>query len=1699
MAKDRQEISESEEPEVKPKQRLFSGRNILVFLSLSAISIILISVITYGLYRFGVFDRYIKDQFVAKMSGIGVDFKAETFRVAASPLELVLREATFNDKQTGEKLFYIRDARLGLSLLDLLAWKMSRDISIDSSDINGSEIWIKFDENGRSNFSNLKFIEDEKGSAVNFKYESINVSIRDSIVHFGDVSKSISGDAKNLSVFLSPNGTKTIEGESRYRFDLTSTNSNFVYDSKSVEKIDIRAVGIADVKGAEIEKLNIQTPLGEMSLNGILTDWAAPKYELDITSMVDLTQTSMAFATGTSLRGVGNFKGHVSGQGETFRIEGTVDSESLRADGVYVKGINVEATVAGTNEDYEANGKVIAEMLTYDDLRIDFLRMTGNVRGTGTDFRWVGELQTVALKSDAITIGGLFLKDAVAEMKDRELRGQAGDGRAKRFEIGDVEFEDLRTRALKFSMPNGAVNVSAPNATAAKFKTADYELRSVKGRDVRVKNSNRVTTVDIDGLSSTDAELAGAKITGVTADRFRFRDDPAKTDVTISEMNARRIDSDGTIIDGIEIPELAISNQSGTTTVYSDRSRVARVDTGSAVLGDLNIAGIRLLIRNGTVEGRSDDIDAGDITLTKNKQLAAGGKLADVKIIRPVFVVERSGRYRASADMSIGGGTLGSIALGTANAKVFINNDIARLTDLKAAVMDGELEGHLSIALDDKTRSDLDLQFKDLDLSKMIAVQTGRVIPLKGETSGTAKLSYPGGNWNRATGNIDARIDASAGDDSETAIPISGKVAVDAADGLFSIADLSLKTDKSSLTGNGIFDLKSENSDLALALRSTDGNEIQRLIEVSGVSPNLDEQLRSMEVELAGNLSFDAKLTGNLYSPTLAGKAISDSVAVRGQNLGSVVAAIKADEFGMDLNNGVVSAPDGGRATFTVSVPFTEANKTTVKADLVDMNAGSLIVTLPVVLPERIRSLTGKTSGNIDIAGLPNKAQGSINLSGTNGTLAGQPYDTLKAVVSFDGTLITATPIEMRIGGGTLGGSFTLDRKSSDYNLALTARSMPMPILIALLPKNDSIPVVAGTTDLTFTIEGNSARAELVSISGQGNATGVTIGESNLGDVTFDARGADKKVIAKLVVGFNGNPQTVDAVLDLSNRSLPLQASTVLNNSPLDPLLAFIPQLKGIPITGSGSGRITVTGELIPLGPDGKLLSKMPVVHGRAEFSALDLVVQETRLVASEPVLFNFDAQRVDIESAVFSGGGSNVRISGTKALASDAVNDLAIDGRLSLNLLNLFTKDTFFAGMADVAVRLSGQNAKAKLSGTATTETASLAAFIGKDRLTLERVKSRIIFSADQAYIEEMSGYIGGGKFSGSGDAAISGISVSSFRLSINGTDVTVPLPEDFLTTGDARLEISGQRESANSNLQIIIGGRVIARRSVYSKDIDLANLVGVRRERSLSGSGGSSSPPRFDLIIEGRDALFVRNNIADLTASVSLVLTGDANEPRLSGRITANSGTLFYRKDRYEVQRGTLEFPPDTEIDPVINLQAETEISGYQIFINLSGPLKDTERLSATVRSSPALPSDDVVSLITTGSLSNTAGGIPTIAQTGINTAAEILTDSIINNPARKATDKLFGLNVFEIDPIISGQQLNPSARLTVGRQINNNLRVTYSTNLSQDQNQVLALEYRVSNKLSFIAQYEQRSLTNVTRNRDNFSFEIRFRRRF
>ena len=319
------------------KRKFFARKRLRSVLIAVGVFVLLLGIFSVVLFRSGAVDSVVKNQFREKMEYMGIVFDADVFRLNISPLELELKNATFNDRISGEKLFFVRDGRLGLTVLDLFAWQTTREISVDSTEIYGAEVWVRFDENGRSNFANL--VSDERESRLSFKYDSIKFLLLDSVIHFNDVSRKIDADARNLTVSITPEQEQLLDRPSRFRFEMESTDSFFTYDGGRLENIGIRAKGVADPEFADISELRIDTPIGYSILSGRLTDWQKFSYELSIESSLDLTQTSTIFPLGTSLRGVGNFKGKVVGTGTDYRLEGTASSDALVADGDYVRGI----------------------------------------------------------------------------------------------------------------------------------------------------------------------------------------------------------------------------------------------------------------------------------------------------------------------------------------------------------------------------------------------------------------------------------------------------------------------------------------------------------------------------------------------------------------------------------------------------------------------------------------------------------------------------------------------------------------------------------------------------------------------------------------------------------------------------------------------------------------------------------------------------------------------------------------------------------------------------------------------------------------------------------------------------------------------------------------------------------------------------------------------------------------------------------------------------------------------------------------------------------------------------------------------------------------------------------------------------------------------------------------------------------------
>ena len=608
-------------------------------------------------------------------------------------------------------------------------------------------------------------------------------------------------------------------------------------------------------------------------------------------------------------------------------------------------------------------------------------------------------------------------------------------------------------------------------------------------------------------------------------------------------------------------------------------------------------------------------------------------------------------------------------------------------------------------------------------------------------------------------------------------------------------------------------------------------------------------------------------------------------------------------------------------------------------------------------------------------------------------------------------------------------------------------------------------------------------------ITFDGEAQDVVVNGRSAGTLKLTGRTQNQQLSINLTSGLLGQPQVIAAQINLASPNLPATIETTLTNADLANLFAIILPNTGVRVAGHANGTIKASGNLI----DDDRNFSLAGLTGEANFSELSFRVEDIQLTATTPLVVHFKPNEVAFESARFTGPGTNIVLDGTIASGSGGKQSLDINGDLNLRVLNGLSPDFFSSGTAQVAMRINGSFEAPRVIGTASVNNGSVSALLGNERWTVSNLKSAIRFTANQAQIDSFEGMLGGGRISATGGALLEGFRVSAFRVNVRGSNVSVPFPEDFRSTLDADVEIRG------SSREQLIGGTVNLRRTEYTKDLELADIINTRRESIEEGAEIELTRTAVfaALRVEGRNALVVRNNLADLVGSVSLQLDGPVTDPTISGRITATSGTLNFRNDRYEITRALLDLPPGRNADPVVNLQAESQIRGYRVIVSLTGPLSQPQ---AAVRSEPALPQADVVSLITTGQLSAGDTSSSILSQSEVGAATSLLTDALINAPAQRATSKLFGLTRFEISPVIGGTAgSTPAARLTLGRRISKEVTVTYSTNVTSDPNQILALEYRVSDRLSFIAQYEQASTRRLTSRTNNFSFEIRFRKRF
>ena len=228
------------------------------------------------------------------------------------------------------------------------------------------------------------------------------------------------------------------------------------------------------------------------------------------------------------------------------------------------------------------------------------------------------------------------------------------------------------------------------------------------------------------------------------------------------------------------------------------------------------------------------------------------------------------------------------------------------------------------------------------------------------------------------------------------------------------------------------------------------------------------------------------------------------------------------------------------------------------------------------------------------------------------------------------------------------------------------------------------------------------------------------------------------------------------------------------------------------------------------------------------------------------------------------------------------------------------------------------------------------------------------------------------------------------------------------------------------------------------------------------------------------------IDNSLATAGIDADLRLVGTPYEPGLTGRLTiAEGGQLTLNARRYEVERGIITFADDRRIVPSLDLLLNTKASNYDVRIAVTGTPGKTE---TTWTSDPPLPEPDIMALVVTGrTVDEMRGEESEVAKVQ---ALSYLTGRVGSKFGR-GIEQATGISEVRIEPVLIANETDPTARLTVGQNVTDQVKLIYSTNLADSNDQIWVAEYDVTRRFEIRAIREREDDSY----RGDFRHDLRF----
>jgi translocation and assembly module TamB len=683
--------------------------------------------------------------------------------------------------------------------------------------------------------------------------------------------------------------------------------------------------------------------------------------------------------------------------------------------------------------------------------------------------------------------------------------------------------------------------------------------------------------------------------------------------------------------------------------------------------------------------------------------------------------------------------------------------------------------------------------------------------------------------------------------------------------------------------------------------------------------------------------------------------------------------------------------------------------------------------------------VVGDLSADLTLQGSQLNPEGHGSFEIANATVYDEPVQNLKAQFQATNGSVTSS-LNVSLPAGSATANVTFVPKTKAYKLQLDAPGIVLAKLQIVRAKN---PQLAGTITVTASGSGTIDNPQLTATV---QAPQLQVQQTTMSGIKAELKVANQQADLSLATAVAQATLQANAKVNLTGDYY-AEAKISTSRIPLQPLLAIYAPNVPDDFRGETELHATLKG---PLKDKARL-------EGHLEIPTLTATYQQLQIGNSGPIRADYVNSVLVIQPSEIKGTDTSLSFKGRVPVGTGKQGmELTATGSVNLRLARMFDPDIKSSGLLNLDVRTTANGGRPEVTGQIKVQNVSLStatAPVGVDSLN-----GTLDLKNNQIQATELKGQVGGGDIS-IGGAIIYQPQVQ-FNMALKGKSIRLRYPEGVRSVLDSDLKFTGTLQQAAVNGSVLIDGLS------FTSDFDLAKFMNQFTGANVPPSGSAfADNVKLNVAVQSAGDLSAAASTISIEGTVNLRLIGTASNPVVVGRADLTSGDIFFMSRRYELQRGIINFTDPNQIEPVVNISLTTTVEQYNLTLDVTGPV---DKLQISYVSDPALAPVDIINLIargqTTEEASSSSFGADSILAAGV--ASQL----------GSGVEKLAGISSLQIDPLLGGNNTNPSARIALQQRVSKNFVFTFSTDVAQPQGEIIQGDYQITKRWSVSAERDE-----------------------